>query len=291
MESQQFVFDAIGTKWVIDIYSSFSKKKVEQIEEVIKICIEDFDKIYSRFRKDSLVYKISQKAGKYKIFDNSLIGFYKKLYELTGGLFTPTIGNLITDAGYDSKYSLKPKKLKKVPSWEKIIYYESGELTVKKPVILDFGAVGKGYLVDRIGTILEKNRIQSYCIDAGGDILQKSESDKALKIGLEHPENLNQAIGTVELLNKSICASSGNRRKWDKFHHILNPKTQESVNEILSVWVIADTATIADGLATALFFASPDVFEKDFDFEYLILYPDYTIKKSVGFLADLYYNN
>ena len=70
----------------------------------------------------------------------------------------------------------------------------------------------------------------------------------------------------------------------------LNPKTKKPAENILSVWVIAKTALIADGLTTALFFVNPEKLKKEFDFEYLILYPDFTIKKSPNFFAELYYN-
>ena len=286
-----FSFEAIGTSWVIDI-DDINLKKQKILEQEILRRIEEFDKTYSRFREDSLIFRISKSPGNY-VFpkeDKVLFELYKKLYNLSGGLFTPLVGNLLEDAGYDANYSLTPKKLRKVLMWEEVMKYSHPNLNIKKPITLDFGAAGKGYLIDIVGGILEKAGIKSFCIDGGGDILYKNASKKSIKIGLEHPKDINQVIGVVELLNESICGSSTNRRSWGRFHHILNPRTRTPEANILSVWVIAKTALLADGLTTTLFFVDPEKLKKEFNFEYLILYPDFTIKKSANFSAELYYN-
>ena len=154
---------------------------------------------------------------------------------------------------------------------------------------MDFGAAGKGYLVDSIGLILEKNKISSYCIDASGDIRYRQKDRLAIRVGLENPLNTKQVIGVVNLSNQSICGSSGNRRTWGEYHHIINPLTLTSPTNILSTWVIADTAVISDALATALFFIKPEIFLKDFSFHYAILYKDYSIVSSWDFPGAFYY--
>ncbi len=113
-------------------------------------------------------------------------------------------------------------------------------------------------------------------------------SKEFLSIGLEHPGNFEQVIGIAKIQNESIAASSGNRRAWDKFHHIINPKTLESPKNILATWVVAKKAIIADGLATCLFFVPKEKLEKYFDFESLVLFPDYTFEKSNNFPAELF---
>jgi thiamine biosynthesis lipoprotein len=113
-------------------------------------------------------------------------------------------------------------------------------------------------------------------------------SEKFLSVGLEHPGNFEQVIGIAKIQNESIAASSGNRRTWDKFHHIINPKTLESPKNILATWVIAKKAIIADGLATCLFFVPKEKLEKYFDFECLVLFPDYAFEKSNNFPAELF---
>lgn len=292
MQSVKYVFDAIGTGWKIDIYSSLSSPKKKRLYILIKDAIGKYDSVYSRFRSDSEISRISKKPGVYylPVDSDTLFSLYEKLYYLTQGAFTPLIGQVLTDAGYDSNYSLVNKrKLKKPPPWNDVIKYHSFKLTLKKPAILDFGAGGKGHLIDIIGKLLRDEKIDSYCIDAGGDILYQNIEKKPIRVGLENPNNASEVIGVVPLLNKSICGSSGNRRKWGKFSHIINPHTLSSQNNILATWVISDIAITADALATCLFFVHPDVLKKDYNFEYLILNSDFSIDKSPHFSGEIFY--
>jgi thiamine biosynthesis lipoprotein len=294
MNSHQLTFEAIGTKWVIDIYSEISEDQKTQITQNVRELIEEFDKTFSRFRKDSVVTQMSKKAGVYQMPDYALplLSLYQKLYQLTDGAVTPLIGNVLVDAGYDHTYSLKSKSIRPVLKWEDVIEISSiysSNLIIHQPAVLDFGAAGKGYLVDLVGSVLQENGIDSFCVDAGGDILYRSNFSKKLRVGLENPDNTSQVIGVAEILNQSICGSVPNRRAWGTFHHIMNPKTLQSENSVKAVWVIAESGLVADGLATALFFVEPKVLEKEFQFEYVIIYPNQTVKNSVNFQGELYY--
>jgi FAD:protein FMN transferase len=277
MQSFELKFEAIGTRWVIDCFD-VSNTNNELIKSSVLARIGEFDKAYSRFRNDSLVWEISKKAGNYKFPPDSkdFFAFYDQLYKITDGKFTLLIGNTLDEAGYDANYSLKPRKINKIPKTDSIYTFDYPSLTIKKP-----------YLIDIIAELLRENEINSFSIDAGGDIycfnLTKPE-----RIGLENPKNTNQVIGVVEINNKSICASSGNRRRWDKFHHIIDPSTLRSPENILATWAIAKNAITADGVATCLFLTSPEKLLKYLDFEYFILYPDFTFRKSKKFSAELF---
>jgi len=287
----KFVFDAIGTKWQVDIYDQISKNDSVLLLEKINNRIKKYDVVYSRFQDDSLVTKMSLKKGMYKLPDDAknLIEIYENIYNLTSGAVTPLIGQLLVDSGYDSKYSLfQKRKLNPPPMWNDAIDYSFPNITLKVPVLLDFGAAGKGYLIDIVSKILEKNNITSYCIDAGGDIKFANKNNGTLRVGLENPNNISQVIGVVEIKNKSICGSAGNRRKWGNYHHIFNPMTMEPVKDIIATWVISDLALTADAVATALFFVQPKILSNDYNFEYLVLNADRTINISPKFPGEIF---
>ncbi len=304
----QFNFKAIGTAWKIDIYGDNETNLLSKIQARIEL----FDKAYSRFREDSLVTEIlrsdegnkSSKNGNSREFifpDDAkpMMDLYYDLYLRTKGLVTPLIGQLISDAGYDAKYSLQAKeKLQPSPKWEEAIDYTHPILTVKKPVLLDFGAIGKGYLIDLVGKVLEADGVTEYCIDAGGDILHKGVTP--IRVGLENPDNFDQVVGVYTLENGSICGSAGTRRKWSTkfgdFTHIINPMTMVSPKDIIAVWVTADTAMLADAIATCLFFASADKLTKvnelgqSYSFEYMLIRSDRSFEKSDGFKGEVFTN-
>lgn len=280
----QIKFKAIGTSWVIDIPNSFMNE--EEITMVIKKRIDEFDKTYSRFREDSLVSEISRMAGVYNFPTDSghMLNLYRKLYVITDGLMTPLIGQALVDTGYDNKYSLLPKKeIREVRKWDNVMNYFDFTLETKEPVILDFGAMGKGYLIDIISEILQQNNIFNYTINAGGDIAYKNTGGKKLRVGLENPSDFNEAVGVAEILDESICGSSGSRRAWGKYHHIINPETIESPGHILALWVVAKTTLLADALATALFFVSPEKLIEKYNFEYAIINKDNSVLVSKNF--------
>jgi thiamine biosynthesis lipoprotein len=290
LNSSTLDFEAIGTSWRITIEQHLSEDILSNLSSAINNRIEEFDHNYSRFRSDSLVTAMSAKKGVYKLPNDAkpLFDFYEQLYKMTGGLVTPLVGQLLSDAGYDSDYSLLPKKLRDIPSWAEAITYSFPDLNVRKPVLIDVGAAGKGYLVDIIGDLLKQTGITKFCINAGGDILNQNVSNSLAMVGLEHPEKMDEIIGVAKIQNQSICSSAGNRRFWANFHHIINPKTKKSSDDILSTWVVADNAMLADGIATALFFTEAPTLNQAFDFEYALIRKDFSLEHSNKFPADFF---
>lgn len=285
----QFTFEAIGTHWEIEVFKSLSYADEQRLFVAVKDRIDRFDKAYSRFREDSLVTAISKRVGVFLFPDDGalMLSLYHDLYMRTNGLLTPLIGNLMSDAGYDAQYSLKQKKrLESPPAWDDALEYRHPYLIVKMPVLLDFGAAGKGYLIDLVAEVLEANSTAEYCIDAGGDILLKGRPPQ--RIGLEDPDDTSKAVGICTLVGGSICGSAGNRRQWEKFTHIIDPKSRKSPTKISAVWVTAETAIIADALATCLFFVEPAVLAGAYVFEYVRLYENRSFEKSPGFSGEMF---
>ena len=289
MATAEFSFEAIGTHWQVDVYDLGFTPHQDLLQQ-IKRRIDIFDKHYSRFRADSLVTEIATRAGEYTLPADAkpLLDLYRQLYELTGGAFTPLIGQVLVEAGYDAQYSLQPKVLHQPPTWAEALEYTFPKLRTRQPVLLDFGAACKGYLIDLVAQVLEQNHIHSFCIDAGGDILYRPKAGETLRVGLENPNDLNQVIGVASLCRQSICGSAGNRRVWAGFHHTINPHTLTSPQHLLATWVVADTTMVADALATCLYFVPAATLAQVYDFEYLVLYPDFSIEKSNGFTAELF---
>jgi thiamine biosynthesis lipoprotein len=279
-----FRFEAIGTSWVIEIYQDLDPRAEKLLLDQITAFIARFDKNYSRFRSDSLVTKMSKATGAYMLPEDAqpMFDLYKQLYAMSNGSVTPLIGQVLSDAGYDADYSLQPSKLASPPEWAAALDYNFPKLTIKRPALLDFGALGKGYLVDLLARLLEKHDYQSFCINAGGDIYCKN-TEAPLQIGLEHPEDPTLAIGVASIDDQSLCGSAGNRRAWGPFHHIMDPHTLSSASHLKAVWATATTTMLADAMTTALYFVLPQTLKKHYTFEYALLKNDYSVEYSSGF--------
>ena len=263
-------FDALGTNWWIE------SPEVVKKQQYIMQELDELSHVWSRFQDDTVVMQMAQSAGTYTLSENDveLVEWYHQLYKATDGLVTPLIGQTLVDAGYDKHYSLTPlKNISIAPKWDDVLCLNDDSLTLLKPAMIDVGAAGKGYAVDRVAALLVGN----HCVDASGDIVV---SGPEIRIGLQDPHDSAKLIGTATIKDESICGSAITHRAWGQWHHIINPKTAQPVSDVIAVWVIAKRAMHADGLATALFFVHPDTLKHLAHFDYCIVYRDGTIHVS-----------
>jgi thiamine biosynthesis lipoprotein len=280
-------FEALGTVWTIELKDS-TTIDLEKVQIEIRNLITQFENKYSRFKEDSLLYSLKDKVGIFEVGEEfiEILELYFKYYDLTGGKFSPLVGSLLEDLGYDKNYSFESKSIRPIPGLEtaiKIIDHDSIEIL--KPISFDFGGLGKGFLIDKVYDFLIKSKIESFTINAGGDIRCKLENgDEKLEIGLENPVDLTQVVGIYRLnTGFAICGSSSNRRRWSNNHHILDIDHKKSTESAFSTWVVSRNATEADVLATCLFFCEPEILLKVYDFEYLIIDENMSARFSDGF--------
>ncbi|WP_322098079.1 FAD:protein FMN transferase [Nakamurella alba] len=252
-------FEAIGTHWQIDTDLPVGAGLEARVHDLI----EDFDRTWSRFRSDSIVTRLA--AGPTDWAPDAdgarMLDFYDLLYRATGGAVSPLVGRTLEHLGYDASYSLRPRPgTVPVPAWAERIDWDGSTLAVADDTLLDVGAAGKGLLVDLVGQALADGGVDSFLVDAGGDMLHRGPTP--VRVALEHPADPTRAIGVVELRDAAICASASNRRVWGghdpagPVHHVLDTGTAAPTGEVVATWAIAQSAMVADGLATALFFAT-----------------------------------
>lgn len=280
-----YEFEAIGTQWEVSSATEIESSLKERIQDRIEV----FDKTYSRFRSDSLISQVASKKGEHIFPEDAtpLFDFYRKLYELTEGRVTPLIGQMLERAGYDAQYSLQSREQVYLPAWDEVMSVKGNSIHTSKILSLDVGAAGKGYLVDIVAALLDDAGHTDYVVDASGDFIHKGSSKN--RVGLEHPLQPGQVIGIVDVKNQSMCASAINRRAWGEgMHHIFDPSTKAPVKGVIATWVIADHAMIADGLATALFFADPSLLAQHFEYQYVRLHEDGSLDYSHNFGGELF---
>jgi thiamine biosynthesis lipoprotein len=285
MQPHSHTFEAIGTQWEITTLKKMSETLLANLHERI----ETFDRTYSRFRSDSLVHQIAQTAGTYDFPEDAkpLFDFYENLYDVTAGKVTHLIGDVLERAGYDASYSFQPHDQVIVPEWGDAVTRSGTTLNVNRPLTLDFGAAGKGYLVDIISALLDQASIKDYVVDASGDLIHRGKIDN--RVGLENPLDTTRVIGIVDVKNESLCASASNRRTWGNgLHHIIDPSTTEPIREVIASWVIASSTMIADGIATAIFFVEPHTLAKKYNFQYVRMHADGSVDYSKNFKGEIF---
>jgi thiamine biosynthesis lipoprotein len=286
MPRAELRFEAIGAPWQIDSPDPLPGVLVDAVHRRI----DDFDAVWSRFREDSLVTEIASRAGSWRLpaEADALLRFYRTLYEITGGTVTPLVGQRLESLGYDSRYSLRrAPEAAAVPVWDDVLQWDGTLLTTTQPVVLDVGAAGKGYLVDLIAEVIADAGIRDFTVDASGDILHRS--DEPLQIALEHPFDPTLAVGVYELVDGALCSSAPGRRTWGTgLHHILDGLSGEPTTELAATWAMTESALVADGLATALFFVRGAALSTSFDFEYVRMFPTGRVERSTEFAGELF---
>ena len=285
-ESAAWRFEAIGTAWQIDT----SEPLPPDVAAAVTARIDDFDAVWSRFRPDSVVSRIAADGGTWVLDPDSraLLDLYVALHDVTDGAVTPLVGRTLADLGYDASYSLRSvAEPAAVPAWD-AIDWDYPTLVTREPVLLDVGAAGKGHLVDLVAGVLTDHGIADVTIDASGDLLHRAADP--LRVALEHPGDATLAIGVAELARgRALCASATNRRAWgDGLHHVLDGRTGRPTRDIVATWVVADSALLADGLATAHFLADPARLMSRFDHEFVRMHADGRVERSPDFPGEVF---
>jgi thiamine biosynthesis lipoprotein len=288
---KKFSWQSMGTSFEVSIWDEISEDIFLDITETVIALSEDFDQKYSRFKRTSFVWQIAEKTGKITVDEDfmAMLKMYFDFFKLSDKKFNPLIGNMISDMGYDDQYSLLPKEtIRSSPDLEKTVtILDESTISIAEPVLFDVGGVGKGYFVDKVSSLLKEKGLKHFLVNGSGDLLYEGNGE-AMRAGLEHPQDPKKAIGVIELQKGALAASGSNKRNWGKYHHIIDPLSASSPNTIVSSWVLAESAVLADVLATCLFLCPPENFTSNFQFEYLLLDSNMRVTKSDGFNAELF---
>ena len=251
MTGARWEFDAIGTRWQIDT----SRPLSADVRAAVDDLVDAFDRDWSRFRADSLVSALARGAGTVVAPPDtaSMLEVYAALDDATGGAVNPLVGGALARRGYDAAYSFVDRGAEHAPQdWRMRLAWTEDRLLLTEPATIDVGAVGKGRLVDRVRDLVADAARGEVVVDASGDIAVHGCTER---IALEHPYDPERAIGVWEVGDAALCASAVNRRAWGEgLHHVLDARTGHPVRTIAATWAVADSAMIADAVATALFF-------------------------------------
>ena len=144
--------------------------------------------------------------------------------------------------------------------------FKVGFLTVFQEVGnggIDLGGIAKGYTSERALSELEDAGVSSAIVSLGGNVgaLGLKPDGSRWTVAIQDPEG-DGYIATLELGEdgeKIYAITSGGYQRYfeqdgTRYHHILDPKTgAPAETDLLSVTIVSQDGTLADGLSTALF--------------------------------------
>jgi thiamine biosynthesis lipoprotein len=279
--------------------------------------LQKVDRRMSDYKSDSEISKVNKDAAKRSVkVSASTFEVLQKSVEfgkLSEGAFDITIAPLteLWRSAAESNSVPTEAEISEARSkvgYEKLIL-DANEMTVRFAVDgmkLDLGGIAKGYAIDKAIEAMQTAGAVGGMVDVGGDIRcfgKPPRGKNTWRIGLEDPtepqggdQTLASAAGRVllvlKLTNAAVATSGGYRRfvliEGKRYSHIMNRVSGESAEGLSSVTIIAQNATDADALATAVSVMGPEkglaLIEKIPNTEAILITtpPDYRFIKTPG---------
>lgn len=311
----QFI-DLFDTATVLIQYTATEeefKKTSQMIHDELEIYHQLYD-IYNDYPNLHNMKTINDEAGKtpvtvdQKIID--LLLFSKEAYYKTDGKVNVAFGSVLRLwHDYRGLGETNPLQAKIPPMGlleaanehcdieDIIIDEDAGTVFLKDPeMLLDVGAIAKGYSVERISEYARTLGFNDGLISVGGNIRvlgYKGEDQELWSIGIQNPDRDSEVkdLFVTHLTEESLVTSGDYLRYYTvdgkRYHHIIDPETLLPSAYFASITIITPDSGMADALSTALFNMPFEegisYIESRDDTEAVWVYSDGTVKSSSGF--------
>ena len=242
----------------------------ELLTEKIDAEFQKFNLSLNPFNPNSIISKVNQNEP--VEVDDWFMEVFNKAKDVSDhseGVFDITCAPLVNlwGFGFSKMDSVTPQM---IDSIKQFVGYQKVRLDGRKIVkddpriLLNCSAIAKGYASDVIARLLEREGIENYMVEIGGEVTMKgvNQNGKCWRIGINKPEDDSTGIKNdvgevVELCKKGGVATSGNYRNFyikdgKKYAHTIDPRTEyPSEQIILSATIVAEDCITADAYATA----------------------------------------
>ncbi len=257
----------LGTIVTISVVSDSDTPQVSPLVDRAFEWFRDIEIRCSRFDPGSELMQVSRAPGEAVTVSAALfeaVRFAVHLAKETEGAFDPTIGHTMEARGFNREHR-SGMPISSGLDREQGVSFRDVEcdalrktICLRRPLILDLGAVAKGLAIDLAAR--ELLSLENFAIDAGGDLFLGgvNEHGEPWAVGIRHPRIERELIDVLLASNQAVCTSGDYERRTDMGHHILDPRTNQPASAVASATVIAPTAMLADAVATAAFVLGPE---------------------------------
>jgi len=231
--------------------------------------IRGVDRLMSPRREDSDLMRINRLAGKgpvevapevFEVVERAV-----SVSVRTGGAFDVSVAGLFGLWSFDPLSARVPapgeieEKLGLVDYRLIVMDKERSAVGLaREGMTIGLGGIAKGYAVDRAAEALAENGVSMAMVNAGGDLrVIGAHGDRPWRVGIRHPRKIDAVIATLSIEDRAMATSGDYEKFFEKdgrrYCHILDPRSGEPADVVMSVTVVADRAWRADAMATALF--------------------------------------
>ncbi len=199
-----------------------------------------------------------------------------ELCDATGGAFDMTAGPLSKVWGFYRRQGTMPDEVELAEALRRVgsrwIEIDQQKQTVRfrqAGVEINLGGIGKGYALDRCAELMQQRGVESFLIHGGhSSVLARGSRDSGddetagWTVGVRHPLRPERRLAEVRLRDRALGTSGSGtqsfRHQGRRYGHILDPRTGQPAEGVLSATVIAQRAATADALATACYVMGAD---------------------------------
>jgi thiamine biosynthesis lipoprotein len=230
-------------------------------------------RVCSRFEPESELAGLSSRVGEPVPVSAMLfaaVHFALAVAAETDGAFDPTLGALLEAAGFDREHR-SGSTVRVAPASNEAASFRDVELdpdartiTLRRPLLLDLGAVAKGLAIDMAAKQLIDDGHENFAVNAGGDQYFAGMNDhgEPWSVGIRNPRVDGGVIEVLRVSNTAVCTSGDYEQRAPSAdspieHHIVDPRTGRSATRCASVTTMASSAMVADALGTAAFVLGP----------------------------------
>ena len=232
--------------------------------------ITRLENLLSATKAYSDVYNINSSNGEsVKVSEETdeLLSRSLELSESVDGAFDISVYPLVKLWGFDTKEYKVPSddeigQTLKYVGYENITLNDS-TVTLKENMSIDLGAVAKGYIAERLYSIMAQSKIQRGLINLGGMVIvYDSKADNSFSIGVEYPDT--GEVFAVFETNTAFTVTSGAYQRYfeengERYHHIIDTESgKPSDSDISSVTIVTKDAVAGDALSTAFYVLGVD---------------------------------
>ncbi|HFI0101981.1 TPA: FAD:protein FMN transferase [Streptococcus suis] len=261
--------------------SIYHENQEEVMDEAVSY-IKEMESLLSTNLEGADVYRINQAAGKeavevdertFEVIETAI-----EMSEESQGLFDISIGAVSNLWKIGDEDARKPSD-EEIKAALPFINYkditldkEKKTVFIKEGMMLELGAISKGYIADKVRELFASKGITTAIINLGGNVVVMGDSpttQNGWNVGVQDPDQVRgSTVGSVPGTHDSVVTSGIYERYLEvdgvKYHHILDPKTGYPVeNDISGVTVFSKTSVQGDALSTTLFLLGV---EKGLDF-------------------------
>jgi len=231
---------------------------------------EEVESRCSRFDPDSELRRTVSRVGEPVPVSPVLfeaVRFALEVARDSGGAFDPTVGARLEARGFDRDYrtgrahpsGIDPET---AASWSDVLVDAPRRtITLRRPVLLDLGAVAKGLAVDL--ALRELSGFSGGAVEAGGDVAVRGINGEGgpWRLGIRHPRRPGAVAAVLHFSDGAVCTSGDYERRSPKDggSHLLDPRTGRPAAVIASCSVVAPNAMLADALSTAAGLFEPEL--------------------------------